>query len=135
MAFKEQKAWDTIRAASVGVLTLQRIESSVGDGIPDVIGINRKGSVFWMELKALEAWPKRETTVPLKGKFEKGQLGFLRQWASWKGSSFVLLRVGVEYFLLDARLSLDIVSVVELLEKTVIMKGKKEIVQYLEALA
>lgn len=132
--FKEQKLWSNFRDYSIGLLNMHRIENMIAEGMADVIAINREGAVFWLELKALDKWPARATTCPLKGKFEKGQLPFLRQWRSWKGHSFVLLRVGLDYFLLDPRLDLDKLTKDGLVELAAFVKGRAEVREYLEDL-
>lgn len=132
---KEQRAFITLKDSSVGVLNLKRIETSTTSGMPDVKGINRKGASFWIEMKALDEWPKRESTCPLKGAFEKGQLSFLCEWISWKGRSFVVLRVGVEYHLFRPRLDLERLTKAELLDPSVCLAtGKKEVIEYLKEL-
>lgn len=134
MAFKEQKAYDNFSADSVGVLKLYRVENMIGSAMPDVIGENRKGAAFWLELKALHEWPKRATTCPLKGKFEKGQLGWLRAWVSWNGRAYVLLRVGVDFYLLDPRNALDELPTSQLIESALVT-GKATIIKFLSELA
>ncbi len=64
MRLKEQKLWDSMRAAQPKGrgLWMQRIENSVGEGIPDVLVMGRQGAVCWVELKA-PVRPKRETTA------------------------------------------------------------------------
>jgi len=129
---KEQRAFATVKESSLGRLNMKRIENSITAGMPDVILINRKGTVVWLELKALDEWPKRATTAPLKGKFEKGQLAFMREWRSWKGHSFCLLRVGTVYYLLDPRSQLDELSTQQLTEMAVV--GKDAVIGHLEDL-
>ena len=73
-------------------LKIHKIEN-IGQAMPDLVCMNRKATTFWLEAKHLEALPKRETTCPLKGHFEKGQQGWGRSWNSWGGFHFVLLRV------------------------------------------
>jgi penicillin-binding protein-related factor A (putative recombinase) len=97
MELREKKAWKNfLDSADSSKLKFKRIENIIGDGMSDVIGMNRRGSVFWLENKALESWPARSTTLPLKGVFEPGQIPFMREWCQWGGNAFVLLRVGFE---------------------------------------
>jgi hypothetical protein len=100
---KEQRSWDSVKdAIDPRLLTVYRIENLFsGEGMADVLGINHKGVVFWIENKALDDWPKRAATLPLRNMYEPGQQGFLRKWRYFNGHSFVLLRVDLEYFLLD----------------------------------
>lgn len=130
---KEQLAFAAFKEASVGVLNLKRIENTITSGQPDTININRKGASFWMELKALHLWPVRGTTPVLKGKFEKGQLSQLREWISWRGHAFVLLRVGKDFFLLDPKLDLESQGHFELAHHALAV-GKSQCVEYLAAL-
>ncbi len=62
--------------------------------LPDIIGINQRGTTFWVELKALDAWPARESTLPLKNAFEPGQVPFLKEWRGFGGWSYVLVKIG-----------------------------------------
>lgn len=132
--FKEQLAYDSFASGCLGVLRLERIENMVGEAMPDVLGINRDGHVFWLELKALLDWPKRESTFPLKAKFEKGQLGFLCSWRSgWDGHAFLLLRVGTVYYLIKPTMDLDKLTTSQLREAAVAF-GKQACIEYLEKL-
>ncbi len=98
----EQRAWDTIRdAVDPWKVKLFRVENPCVDGMSDVIGINKRKTVFWVENKALAQWPARHTTCPMNDVFEPGQLPFMRQWKHWGGHAFVLLRVDKEFILLD----------------------------------
>jgi hypothetical protein len=128
---KEQRAFSTFKEGSIGKLNLKRIETSTTSGMPDVIGTNRNGFVFWMEVKALDHWPKRDSTLPLKGMFEKGQLSFLCEWNSWKGNAFILLRVGLEYYLLIPSLALPCYTQSDLIEYHCLAKGKDKVINYL----
>lgn len=94
---REQKyIFVPLKKHSESVLKLQRIESMTGDGVPDVIGTNRKGRGFWLEMKFFESWPARATTAPFRNAFEKGQCSFLSSWNDWRYPSFVLLKVDSE---------------------------------------
>lgn len=100
---KEQRAYDSFSRRAQKVLRLWRMET-INTGMADVIGKNERAGVFWLEMKALDDWPKRPTTFPLKGAFEKGQIGFLKEWGNAGGHGFVLLRVGESaYYLFDPK--------------------------------
>jgi hypothetical protein len=132
---KEQRAWDNF-SGSIDRRRLRplRVENLVGDGTPDVICINRQGSSFWIENKALDDWPKRASTHPLKVAFEPGQLPFAREWIEWGGHAFVLLRVAVhDWLLLDPFQPLPEMTKDELVAKSVRI-GKDEIIKFLEVL-
>lgn len=130
----EQRAWDTLRnAINPWDLKLFRVENQCVDGMSDVLGINKKGVVFWCENKALSEWPAKLGTPVLKDHFEPGQLPFLRQWIHWKGHGFVLLRVATEFYLLNPKLPLDALGYTDL-KRSAIVTGKKNVTDYLENL-
>lgn len=132
----EQKVWDTFKRHIVGVLKAYRIENEVGEAMPDVIAENRKGTSFWLELKALKAWPARSTTFPLKDKFQPGQIGWSRDWKSWKGFAFVLVRVETtgEWLLLNTDHDLAFMTKAELLSEATIKYSLVETLIYLKEL-
>jgi hypothetical protein len=99
----------------------------------DVIGINRRGTVFWIENKALAEWPARSTTLPLRDAFEPGQIPFMRQWKWWKGHAYVLLRVGIDYYLLDPCMDLKEMTALELIHGATLV-GKTAIQNHLESI-
>lgn len=103
------------------------------DGMSDVIGQNRRGVVFWIENKALPEWPARHTTFPLVDSFEPGQIPFMRQWKWWNGHAFVLLRVGLDFLLLDPNMDLKAMTALELIHGAT-RQGKLAICEYLERL-
>jgi hypothetical protein len=133
---KEQKAWDSFSGSidqkKLKALRIENLYS--GESMPDVLCISRKGTVFWIENKALEAWPARATTAPMKNSFEAGQLTFGRMWKFWGGNSFVLLRVGKDqYILLNPDLPLNSMTQEEIIKSTIYL-GKDVILNYLESL-
>lgn len=135
MATKEQRlTYQPFADASKGRLKLRRVENMVAESMPDTIGINRRGTTFWLENKYLENWPVRDTTLPLRSKFEKGQLGFARSWNDWKGHSYVLLRVDKDFILLNPFHSLDKMTRNELMSMAALVVGKDQIIKYLEQL-
>lgn len=132
---REQKyIFVPLKKKSEGRLNLQRIESSTGDGVPDVIGCNRSGRGFWLELKFMEAWPVRESTMPFKGKFEKGQLSFLSCWNDWHFPSYVLLKVDSEgfYYLIHPSIKLKEYNKREVLAAAVCSGSLDNIILHLE---
>lgn len=132
---REQKVWDSFkRGIDPRKLKAIRIENLYsGEGLPDTLIQNRNKCVFWLELKALEDWPAREATKPLRGVFEPGQLGFAQSWLFWGGWSFVLLRVREEFYLCDPRLDLENMTRSQIV-LSAIRTGKKDIITYLEIL-
>lgn len=113
------------------------VENRVGSATPDMDGINRRGTAFKLEGKHTDALPKRQTTCPLKGAFEKGQLGWLAAWKSWGGHGFVLFHIGTgrnqKFMLLDAAPNLEEVQLGDLYNY-VLADGIDECVAYLERL-
>jgi len=135
MATKEQRlTYQPFVQASKGRLKLKRIENSVGEAMPDTICQNRKGTTFWLENKYLDNWPVRESTLPLRTSFQKGQLGFARDWNSWKGHAYILIRVKDDFILLNPFHALDAMTKDELLSLATLVIGKENIVKYLEQL-
>lgn len=131
---KEQRAWDRIRDANdPRTLKLVRIENLCGEGTPDLIGQNRNGTVFWLENKALEEWPKRASTPVLSGAFRPGQIPFMEAWRQWNGHAFVLLRVGLEFYLFLPSEELYVNTKSELILKALAV-GKAAILNHLKAL-
>jgi penicillin-binding protein-related factor A (putative recombinase) len=131
----EQKAWDVFkRHTDAAALRLWRVENITVQGMSDLIGINKNGASFFIEMKALEEWPKRESTKPLKNVFEPGQVPFMKEWIGYGGEAYVLIRVGTdEWFLLDPKCSIELVD----MTKRQIMlfswaTGIEKIVEYLE---
>lgn len=132
---KEQKAWDAFKAGvdprQIRALRIENLYS--GEGMPDVLCQNRHSSVFWLEFKALDSWPVRDGTKPLKSAFEPGQIAFARSWINWGGWSFVVLRVGLDFYLLDPEDNLTEMTRHDIIGHAV-REGKKEIIEYLEIL-
>lgn len=134
---KEQRSWDNFSSAiNPSKLKVLRIENMAADGTPDVILHNRKGTVIWIENKAIEAWPMRASTLPIAKSFEPGQMPFLREWRQWGGHSYVLLRVAAKHFLLDPTGSYgdprDLTR--QEIEASAVRTGKIEIISMLEQL-
>lgn len=130
----EQRSWDTFSAAiDRRKIWAQRVENMALNSMPDVVCTNRRGAVFWIENKAINGWPSRDSTTPLRNAFQPGQLAWARQWKEWSGNSFVLLRVGLEYYLLDPADNLQVMTKYDIIGHA-IEQGKKEIIEYLENL-
>ncbi|QOV06267.1 DNA helicase [Burkholderia phage Maja] len=135
---KEQLLYDRFKDKAENRLLFHRIENLMMNGMPDMIVQNRRGVTAWVENKAIDAWPVRASTIPLRSAFQKGQLSFLRECISWSGNAFVLLRVGkgigAEYYLLDPNQALDCMSRAYLIERACFAGGLDAIVTYLENL-
>lgn len=134
---KEQRVWDTLKANLHGRLLLKRVENTAGDPLADVIGQNKKGHAFWLELKAIDAWPSRATTKPLARAFEPGQVPFAKEWNYWGGSAFILLRVGnADWLLLHPNPGRGMVELVDMnsneLCNAATATGVHNIIEFLE---
>lgn len=130
----EQRSWDSFRGIVDGSrLKVFRVENMCVDGMSDVVGINRSGVVFWCENKAIEEWPAKPGTFPLRDAFEPGQIPFMRQWKWWKGHAFVLLRVKIDYYLLDPNFNLHQMTALELINSAILV-GRRAICEHLERL-
>lgn len=129
---RESAAWSNFDGSiDKGRLLTHRVENMEGNGTPDVIMKNNYGTVIWCENKALEVWPKRPTTCPLKHSFERGQLGWMREWKFKNGHAFCLLRVeDKEFYLLDPAWRIEEKTRAELLSLAT-ATGKTQIIEFL----
>lgn len=109
-ALKEQRAYKILAEKSIGILNCKRIENQVGDGMSDFVVQSHYGFDIWLEMKAIDALPVRDSTCPLKGEFKKGQLAFLKEKISWGGHGFVCLRVGTDWWLFDPTIRLELIT-------------------------
>ena len=83
-----------------GVLTTHH-EDLLNAGIPD-LSYSHGGVHGWIELKWLEAWPKREATIVKIDHYTKEQKHFLLTRGRAGGRCWLLLRVGrKDHFLFD----------------------------------
>jgi hypothetical protein len=136
----EQRVWDTFkRHSDYTGIRCWRVENQHCDGMSDILGINLHGTSFFLETKSIDEWPARPSTAPLRGIFEPGQIPFLKEWDSYGGRAFVLLRViqGNEWLLLPPYA----IGGVELIEQTHAELRKHserdtldDIIEYLEEL-
>lgn len=137
---KEANAWDSARKVFESRLKFFRIENSIGEGMSDVICQNKNTKIFWIETKALDAWPVRPGTLPLRAAFEPGQIPFMRDWCGWGAEAFVLVRVKVsnnvyQWLLLDPKRELREMTRASLVESCFNDQPTLEsVTQYLESL-
>lgn len=87
------------RLAAKGVLTTHH-EDALNSGIPD-LSYSGNGAHGWIELKWLEAWPKRAATIVRIPHYTKEQKHFLLSRGRAGGRCWLLLRVGREHLLFD----------------------------------
>ncbi len=99
----ESDFWSVVRRQLSPYGRLQRIESHLtAQGIPDV-AYCLLGSAGWLELKHLEAWPKRATTTIYIKHLKLEQVLFLEDWVRHpsRGQAYALLQVAKDFLLLD----------------------------------
>lgn len=100
---KESSLWAYLKRGMAGRWDACRHEDVSTLGVPDVsFGINHfhaDGRVNgWIELKSLDAWPKRPSTTVRIG-LSAHQFRWLRRRGHQGGNCWVFLRVGREYLL------------------------------------
>lgn len=94
MRKQEQKLWDRMRHSLKDQVYMERVENVVNPGRPDVDTL-WDGIVLPIELKALDAFPKRPMTPVLGGAgLNQNQLNWWLNWKRWGGSGFIV--VGIE---------------------------------------
>lgn len=132
---KEQRAYKNLQDNALGILNCKRIENQNGSGMSDFVVQSHYGFDIWLEIKAMDALPVRDTTLPLRGHFEKGQLAFLREKISWGGHGFVALRVDRDWWLFDPTIELELVTKKGMGVCSLVDRGTvKDIINYLENL-
>lgn len=96
----ESGLWKTMRTELGKFGVLQRIESPITSGVPDVVYCVG-GSSGWVELKE-HPWPKRATTRMRIPHLKQEQVNFARAWSRAGGRSFLLLQAGSrDYVMFD----------------------------------
>lgn len=131
----EARAKRNFQDKAIGRLNIKLVENQMGQGMADMICINRNGGVIWLEAKDLDEWPKRPTALPLKGAFEPGQIPFLKEWVSWKGHAFCLLRADGEYYLLFPKGRFDLIDMTQAeIKSEAVQTGAENIISFLESL-
>ena len=80
-----------------------RIESYAGVGQPDVNGC-AAGQTWWMELKCLDEFPKRHTTIVKVNHFTPEQRVWILNRVKHGGRVFVFVKVGKDdFYLFDGK--------------------------------
>ena len=95
---KESTLWGYIREGMRGMWDATRIESSSGNGVPDV-DFGLPGKHGKIELKYIKEWPVREFTkvkLPLRPE----QKLWINQRGKLSGDVWVLIRIENSFFLL-----------------------------------
>jgi len=94
----EAKLWQYLKKGLYGKALTTRLESSVGNGVPDVI-IHLPGKHIFMELKYIPEWPKRATTL-VKLPLRSEQRLWIKSRGSFSGNTWVFIRIEDDFFLL-----------------------------------
>lgn len=97
----ETDFWSQIRDGMTGMWVADRIENECGGaGIPDV-SFGVAGRNGWMELKYLQAFPRREGTLVRIDHYTIAQKKWLRRRGRVAGDCWLFVRVADEWFLFD----------------------------------
>ena len=88
----EQALWQNLKTKMRGKWHVQRHEDRLSPGIPDLSFVCQ-GVAGWMELKYMEAWPKRADTLTDIG-LSVVQKAWMDAYVKHGGLAFVLLQVG-----------------------------------------
>jgi hypothetical protein len=104
----ENSMWQTLRKGMAGLWIPTRLETSTGNGVPDIAfaiadSKNRPieaGKFGFMELKYIPKWPKREGTL-VKLPLRPEQKLWLKSRGDLAGNCWVLVRIEDHFFLLD----------------------------------
>ena len=97
---KESSVWQYIRKGLIGCeIHLTRIESSAGNGIPDV-SFAISGINGFIELKYIKEWPKRDTTK-IKLPLRPEQRHWIKARMRLSGEIWVIVRIEDYFWLLD----------------------------------
>ncbi len=97
----ERQLWHTTRRQLSDYGKLQRIESPLVSGIPDVVYC-LLGHTGWLELKEVDDWPVRPTTTLKIPSLTLEQVLFSESWSGVGGSAHLLLQVSRTYLLLTS---------------------------------
>lgn len=104
VAMNEASVWQYIKAGMAGRWLATRLESSSGNGVPDVV-FSMPNINGFLELKYIKEWPKRpDTKVKLPLRPEQ------KLWISTRGKMggnvWVLCRIEDDFFLLNDTLAI-----------------------------
>jgi hypothetical protein len=94
----ESGVWNTIKSGMEGKWDASRIESSSGNGVPDVT-FGLKDINGWIELKHDKEWPKREATL-VKLPLRPEQKLWINRRGKLAGNVWVIYRVSNDFFIL-----------------------------------
>lgn len=98
----EKAMWSTMRKAmALGKHWREatRHEEKLAKGIADVSFVGNDYRHGWMELKQLDAWPKRESTIVRVEHFTKEQKFWLQRKGKAGGNTWLFMKVERDYLL------------------------------------
>lgn len=102
----ESSFWAYLKGVMAQCWEATRIETSTALGVPDVTYTIPQGH-GWIELKYLQAFPKRATTAVRLAHFTDAQKNWMRQRGRLADAVWLFVRVGNEFFLFDWRQALE----------------------------
>ena len=95
--------WKIIRAPLMAFGHIERIENSLGLGVPDtcfILTFRDKSSSGWLELKSVPKPPVRPQTPFRIKSLTKDQVLWQEKWWKAGGRVYTLVRVGKDLFIL-----------------------------------
>ena len=101
----ESAVWQYLKRGMMGLWQANRIESSAGNGVPDVC-YSLPGKHVWIELKYIKAWPVRATTkvkLPLRPE----QKLWISVRGKMSGNVWVFIRIYDTFYLLNHDQAID----------------------------
>lgn len=98
----ENAMWSTMRkqmAVGKHWREATRHEDKLAKGIADVSFVGNDERHGWVELKQLDEWPKRESTIVRVEHFTKDQLFWLQRKGKAGGNTWLFMKVERDYLL------------------------------------
>ena len=96
----ESGVWKYVRDGMKNLWYATRIESSAGNGVPDLTFALKTGTCGWIELKYIRQWPKRPTTK-VKLPLRPDQIAWLTLRGQYDKNLWVFVRIEDDFFLMD----------------------------------
>ncbi len=96
----EKKMWKRMQLKLENHLFLQRIESETGLGIPDIAYAKDETASGWIELKAINKFPKNdEIVIP----FRPGQLAWIHRYIKYSKHVYLFLYIDSWFFIMEGQ--------------------------------
>lgn len=109
MRLPEQKLYDWLQRKIGHVAMLERVENRVKKDTPDLYLATKHGQALrprplqgWVELKVLDAWPKRATTAVRLAHWTTGQRYWALRHRAMGGCTWLLVQVEKTVYVFDA---------------------------------